>query len=228
VSEPAILAASHLGPDGYANPRSGLRPWPAELAGELRQGNLARLHWSTLFNSDSQRFARMDLMSRLGLMAVELLDAGIDAMPEAERDRVGVCLETRTGCLATDLEFLRGPRPSVFPYTLPSTVVGEVCIRHRLRGPVLCLLTPPPPARAAGAVREAASWIRDGEASHVLCLGVEAMDGASRALLAELGSPDAGPWEAAALWLGSADGARGARAPGSGSVTGLARRCVGA
>jgi len=85
----------------------GLRPWPAPLDAAFQQGDLAELHWSLLFASDPARFARMDLMSRLGLMAVELLDAGLESLPVDRRDRIGICLETCAGSLATDLRFLQ-------------------------------------------------------------------------------------------------------------------------
>ena len=74
---PVILAASYLGPEGHGNDLTGLRPWPAQLNGAFQHGNLTELHWTLVFASDPGRFSRMDLMSRLGLIAAELLDAGL-------------------------------------------------------------------------------------------------------------------------------------------------------
>jgi hypothetical protein len=220
-----ILAASHLGPEGYGNDLTGRTPWPAGLDDALRRGELAALHWSALFASDSQRFARMDLMSRLGLMSAELLDAGLARMPESERDRVGVCVETRVGCLATDLQFLQTPRPSVFPYTLPSAVLGEVCIRYRLRGPMLCLVSSGEPS--AG-VAEAVGWLEAGDAGAVLCLSVEALDAAATGLMSGLGERRSNGWHAAALWIGRRSGAGRECAVGSGTVESLSYGLCGA
>jgi hypothetical protein len=95
-------------------------------------------------------------------------------MPAARRDRLGVCVESFTGSLDTDIRFAQTPRPSIFAYTLPSTVIGEICIRFRLKGPVLSLISPD--TRGANAMAEAAEWLRHDDAEMVLCLGIEAMN----------------------------------------------------
>jgi 3-oxoacyl-(acyl-carrier-protein) synthase len=197
-----IRAASYLGPEGFGNDLSGLRAWPPPLAGPLRRGGLDGLHWSLVSASDPARFARMDLMCRLGFMAAELLNADFDAMPGPLRDRLGVCVETFTGSLDTDIRFARKPRPSLFAYTLPSTVIGEVCIRFRLRGPVLCLVSPAP--GAADALFEAAQWLRDGEAEMALCFSIEALN---RETMDSISLPQIlrpSGWHACALLLGPA------------------------
>jgi len=87
------------------------------------------------------RFGRLDLASQLALLAVESLGIDFDSQP---RDRIGICLAARAGSLATDFDFWRrrdivgGPSPTLFAYTLPSTAIGEIAIRHRLTGPNLC------------------------------------------------------------------------------------------
>jgi 3-oxoacyl-(acyl-carrier-protein) synthase len=199
----AILAASYLGPEGFGNDRTGLRAWPAPLPEAVQRGELDDIHWSLVSASDPSRFARMDLMCRIGLMAAELLDAGFDAMSEARRERVGVCVETFTGSLDTDVRFLQTPRPSLFAYTLPSTVVGEICIRYRLKGPVLCLVAPD--GAGSGALAEAADWLRQNDADACICLSCEALD---RKIAA--GLPDQlrlNGWHACAVLVGKQEGA---------------------
>jgi 3-oxoacyl-(acyl-carrier-protein) synthase len=169
-----ILAASYLGPDGFGNDQTGLHAWPSALSVQLQRGELGGLHWSLLSDSDPSRFLRMDLMCRLGFMAAELLAVNFDALPNARRDRLGVCVESFTGSLDTDIRFAQTPRPSIFAYTLPSTVIGEICIRHRLKGPVLSLISPD--TNGANAMTEAAEWLRASDAEMVLCLGIEAMN----------------------------------------------------
>jgi hypothetical protein len=197
---PVVLAASYLGVAGHGNDLTGLRPWPAQYNGAFQQGDLADLHWSLVFASDPGRFSRMDLMSRLGLMAVELLDADLGCLTPERRDRIGVCLETCAGSLATDLRFLQTPRASIFAYTLPSTVIGEICIRYHLRGPVLCLVTSPGPEQSS--LAEAAYWLDQGDAEACLCVGSEAVERESAGLLPEgFCLPQ---WHACAVLLGNA------------------------
>ena len=178
MNDVVIHAASWLGPEGFGNDQTGLRAWPPPLKENLSRGELGGLHWSLLSDSDPSRFLRMDLMCRLGFMAAELLGVNFDAMPDARRDRLGVCVESFTGSLDTDIRFAQTPRPSIFAYTLPSTVVGEICIRFRLKGPVLSLISPD--TKGAGAIAEAAEWLRNDDAEMALCLGIEAMNGQRR------------------------------------------------
>jgi 3-oxoacyl-(acyl-carrier-protein) synthase len=89
------------------------------------------------------RFGRLDLSSRLALLAVELL--GVD-FGKFSRDRVAICLAASAGSLSTDFDFwtgrdgVGGPSPTLFAYTLPSAALGEITIRHRLTGPNLCFV----------------------------------------------------------------------------------------
>jgi 3-oxoacyl-(acyl-carrier-protein) synthase len=114
------------------------------------------------------RFGRLDLASRLAVLAVEPLRVDFGKF---SRDRVAICLVARAGSLSTDSDFWRGrdavggPSPTLFAYTLPSAAIGEIAIRHRLTGPNLCfvgddkLLLP-----------EAADLIQRGEADGCLCV----------------------------------------------------------
>jgi hypothetical protein len=200
-----ILAASFMNESGYGNDRTGLLPWPAPVSEELRRGNLEALRWSTLFDSETSRFGRMDLLSRLGLMAVELLDASFAQMEPAERDSMGVCVETRSGCIVTDRRFLEMPLASTFAYTLPSTVIGEICIQHRFRGPVMCLLLAP---GQEGAMEPALGWLRRGEASATVCVSCEAPENKIATAALPPHDPTIGGWLGCAVLIGSRAGAK--------------------
>ena len=204
MSNTVVLAASYLGPDGHGNDLTGLWSWPASHAEAFQRGELTGVHWSLLFPSDASRFARMDLMCRLGYLATELLGAGLEEMPPERRERLGVCVETCAGSLATDVRFLQTPRPSLFAYTLPSTVLGEICIRYRLRGPVLCLVSPQSPRREG--LMEALHWLEEGAAGDCLCVVCEAVDRHLAGALALPPAMDPGAWHAAALLLGRGTG----------------------
>jgi 3-oxoacyl-(acyl-carrier-protein) synthase len=203
MNDVVIHAASWLGPEGFGNDQTGLRAWPPPLRENLSRGELGGLHWSLLSDSDPSRFLRMDLMCRLGFMAAELLGVNFDAMPGARRDRLGVCVESFTGSLDTDIRFAQTPRPSIFAYTLPSTVVGEICIRFRLKGPVLSLISPD--TNGAGAIAEAVEWLRNDDAEMTLCLSIEAMNVSTADSIPLPKNLLPRSWHGAALLLGRAE-----------------------
>jgi hypothetical protein len=223
MSQFAVLAASFMGQEGFGNDRTGLRPWPAPVSESLQRGDLESLRWSALFASETSRFGRMDLLSRLGLMAVELLDAGFETMEPARRDAVGVCVETHSGCTFTDDLFLQMPLASTFVYTLPSTVLGEICIRHRFRGPVLCLL---PVSGQGGSLEAATGWLNRGEAGACVCVACELMD--KRFAASVLSPHDApnGGWQSCAVLIGRQTGASREHPCRSDSLPRLARSLV--
>ena len=114
------------------------------------------------------RFGRLDLCSQLAVLAVERLALDFDSF---SRDRVGICLSAYGGSLATDVEYWKGrdavggPSPTLFAYTLPSSAVGEIAIRHRLTGPNLCIF-----GTSESLLTEAGHLIRTGEAGGCLCV----------------------------------------------------------
>jgi 3-oxoacyl-(acyl-carrier-protein) synthase len=216
MSDLVIRAASYLGPEGHGNDRTGLRAWPPHCAAAFRRGDLQRLHWSLLLPAAPARLGRMDLMCRLGLLAVALLEAGFEDWPAARRDRVGVCVETYFGALGTDVQFLQTPRPTLFTYSLPSTVIGEICIHYRLKGPVLCLIAPSASARVI--VAEAVDMIEQGEIEACLCLACEAAECGAAGAVAWPPAWPAREWYAGALLLAKQAGETRERPLGSGTL----------
>ncbi len=87
------------------------------------------------------KFYKMDSLSKLGFMCAELLlryeNPGI-----FKPGSLAVVLANSSSSLDTDLlhqESIRNrsayfPSPSVFVYTLANIVIGEICIRHGLKG----------------------------------------------------------------------------------------------
>jgi len=114
------------------------------------------------------RFSRLDLASKLTLLAVESLAPKFDTVP---RDRIGICLAALAGSLSTDVEYWKGralvggPSPTLFAYTLPSAAIGEIAIRHKLTGPNLCFV-----GGDAELLAEARDLIYRGEAEGCVCV----------------------------------------------------------
>ncbi|MDR2570092.1 MAG: hypothetical protein LBD23_07315 [Oscillospiraceae bacterium] len=86
---------------------------------------------------DYPKFFKMDNLSKLGFLASEILLEGID-----NKEDFGIVLCTSSSSLETDMAFQKNiqdtnnffPSPSVFVYTLPNIVIGEICIRHKIYG----------------------------------------------------------------------------------------------
>ena len=84
----------------------------------------------------------MDMLSRLGFVASELLLDEEGAPRFTERSDRAIVLFNRISSLHTDAEYAKGitssdayyPSPSTFLYTLPNIVTGEIAIRNQYHG----------------------------------------------------------------------------------------------
>lgn len=121
----------------------------------LKDGRLAR-DGKTVFSSEAtefgefaralyhekgradMKFFKMDSLCKLGYLAAgELLD-GIEFEPE----ETAIVLSDSSSSMDSDLRHLEtlsccgeaAASPSVFVYTLPNVVAGEICIRHKIKG----------------------------------------------------------------------------------------------
>lgn len=91
---------------------------------------------------DYPKFYKMDMLSRLGFVASELLlNAEGRQVPACESERA-IVLFNRTSSLDADKQYLESiirpddyfPSPSLFVYTLPNIVTGEIAIRNGYKG----------------------------------------------------------------------------------------------
>ena len=97
---------------------------------------------------DYPKFYKMDGLSKLGFLAAELLttaEAKVQATetePQpTETEQRAVILFNHSSSIDTDQQYLASirpedyfPSPSLFVYTLPNIVTGEIAIRHHLHG----------------------------------------------------------------------------------------------
>jgi 3-oxoacyl-(acyl-carrier-protein) synthase len=166
--------------------------------------------FEALFQSSDATFRRLDRASRALVLAAE--SAGLpQVLPDSARDATAIVVETQHGSLEIDLRFARGLdraaiEGAIFPYTLPSASLGEVALRHRLRGPALCLSIGP--EEEGQALDEARRLLEEGEARFALACCVDALGApcsraasALRAIAVLLALPEAGlpavaPWPA--------------------------------
>lgn len=100
---------------------------------------------------DWPKFFKMDQLSRLGFVAVELLLQKVKAFcPDMELDteHCDLILGNRSASLKNDTDYQATiedpdnyyPSPALFVYTLPNIVTGEIAIRHHLMGATLCYI----------------------------------------------------------------------------------------
>ena len=86
---------------------------------------------------DYPKFYRMDNLSKLGWLAMEiLLKEGYTKSYQSQD--VGIVLANKSSSLDTDIKYFESAKtiasPALFVYTLPNIVMGEVSIRHHLKG----------------------------------------------------------------------------------------------
>ena len=84
------------------------------------------------------RFYRMDNLCKLGWLASEVLLKGDFNADKYSPEEIGIILSNSNSSLDTDMKYAQSihdiPSPSVFVYTLPNILIGEICIRNQCKG----------------------------------------------------------------------------------------------
>jgi 3-oxoacyl-(acyl-carrier-protein) synthase len=90
------------------------------------------------FDLSYSRFYKMDSLSKLGWLASEILLKDSFEKDKYKPEDVGLILSNANASLDTDRKYLNSvseiPSPSLFVYTLPNIVTGEICIRNNFKG----------------------------------------------------------------------------------------------
>lgn len=94
------------------------------------------------------RFFKMDPLCRVGIIGVEYLvrEHSLAALAD---DRIALVFNNSVSSMASDTKHERGSSagtvsPSVFVYTLPNIVLGEISIRHKWYGEQLTTVSEQP------------------------------------------------------------------------------------
>lgn len=90
---------------------------------------------------DDRKFYKMDDLCKLGYMATAFL-MGKDGLPDKYGgDEIALVFANKSASLDSDRQHQsnisagdREASPAVFVYTLPNVVLGELCIRHKIKG----------------------------------------------------------------------------------------------
>lgn len=89
------------------------------------------------FAGQYQKFHKMDLLSKLGWMAAEVLLQDMP-MDKYVQEDTALVFANRSASLDTDERYYDTVQdiasPALFVYTLPNIVTGEISIRHKFKG----------------------------------------------------------------------------------------------
>jgi hypothetical protein len=84
------------------------------------------------------KFYKMDNLSKLGLLANEVLLKGSFDKAKYNPEDIGIVLSNANSSLDTDIKYYETTKtiasPALFVYTLPNIVIGEISIRHDFKG----------------------------------------------------------------------------------------------
>jgi hypothetical protein len=84
------------------------------------------------------KFYKMDNLSKLGMLASEVLLEPANKLLEYAAEDIGVVLANASSSLDTDMRYFETvsniASPSLFVYTLPNIVIGEIFIRNKFKG----------------------------------------------------------------------------------------------
>ena len=88
-------------------------------------------------NLSYPKFFKMDTLSKLGVLCAEqiLVNEPISQFP---KEKTAIVLSNKNSSLQTDIAYSKTmsdfPSPSLFVYTLPNIVTGEISIKHKITG----------------------------------------------------------------------------------------------
>lgn len=92
---------------------------------------------------DYPKFFKMDNLAKAGFIGAELI---LKDLAAEDKEGLTMIVSNRSASLETDLNYQKSvensfPSPSLFVYTLPNIVLGEIAIRHKCYGEGLFLVS---------------------------------------------------------------------------------------
>lgn len=90
------------------------------------------------------KFYKMDRLCKPAYLASEYLLRGNAPTDNYKPQQTALIVSNKTSSIDTDLHFSdtinTGPSPALFVYTLPNIMLGEICIRHAIKGETACFI----------------------------------------------------------------------------------------
>ncbi len=99
-------------------------------------------HLYKQLNLNYPKFFKMDNLCKLGILATELAIQNNSEFNNYEKDKVAISLSNNSSSIETDRNHIKTiadknqyfPSPSLFVYTLPNIIIGEIAIKYKLTG----------------------------------------------------------------------------------------------
>jgi hypothetical protein len=114
------------------------------------------------FGLNYPKFYKMDNLSKLGWLAAEVLLKDTFDKTRYRPEEVGLVLTNANSSLDADIKYWDSAQdvasPSLFVYTLPNIVIGEICIRNGFKGEDAFYVTG---AFDAGFIHQQVSYLLD-------------------------------------------------------------------
>jgi hypothetical protein len=90
------------------------------------------------FQLNYPKYYKMDNLSKLGWLAAEILLKSSFDKEKYQPEEIGIVLANANSSLDDDIKYFETTKdiasPSLFVYTLPNIVIGEICIRNNFKG----------------------------------------------------------------------------------------------
>ena len=90
------------------------------------------------FQLNYPKYYKMDNLCKLSWLASEVLLKDSYQKDQYQPEEVGLILANRNSSLDNDIKYFESAKeiasPSLFVYTLPNIVIGEICIRNNFKG----------------------------------------------------------------------------------------------
>lgn len=133
----AAIRVEKINPANFKEEKAGVDICPEAAFNIEYRGNVKE-YLDSLYREDKidyPKFHKMDLIGKAGIIAARHLSS----LPDDEN--TALVLMNASSSLSADTEYLATvaeddffPSPKIFVYTLPSVVIGEISIRHKLYG----------------------------------------------------------------------------------------------
>lgn len=116
------------------------------------QGQASEDFLSFLYKEQSinyPKFHKMDLLCKVGTVLSELLIRDLSPDQKEQLENMAIVLNSSTSSLHTDIAHQKTleedqSSPAIFVYTLPNIIIGEICIKHKIYGENMFLVSDEP------------------------------------------------------------------------------------
>jgi hypothetical protein len=116
------------------------------------------------FELNYPKFYKMDNLSKLGWLSSEVLLKDSFDKSQYQPEEIGIVLTNANSSLDADIKYWESAKdmasPSLFVYTLPNIVIGEICIRNGFKGEDALYIAP---QFDAGFLKQQVSYLLDND-----------------------------------------------------------------